>query len=271
MAITTLDGVIAGLRPLALPTLKSGSTMGAANALRMHSYSYVNGVPAAATAPTPGVNGQAVTPANFNGALPRVNPVAPDLAYVGRVTGACSQVGALWLIDRLWHNSGLSPTLTTAQTMTPVALPSRDNNGTGDGEGVLAALEWSGVGGAGTPTVTISYTNSDGVAGRTATLTGLTAPPVGTVEVFSLQAGDKGVRSVQSLTQSATRTSGTYHLVLFRPVTILVTPVANAAFDADPITGGMARIFDDAALQWWLTQSATTGASISCTLRETVG
>lgn len=271
MAITTLDDVIAGLQPLAMLTAKSGSTMATSSPFRAHSFSYVAGIPNTATAPAPGVNGQAVTPAIFNGALPRTNPTSPALAYVGRVTGASTQVGAFWLIDRLWHNSGLSTTLTTAQAMTPVAIPARDNTGTTDGVGVMAALEWSVVGGAGTPTVTISYTNQAGVAGRTATLAAIGTPAVGTVEIFNLQAGDTGIRSVQSLTQSATRTSGTYHLVLFRIVSILNIPVANAHFDLDPITGGMERIYDDSALQWWFQQSTTTSAAVTCSLRETQG
>ena len=268
MAITTLDGVIAGMQP-PVPLLKSGITMAAVGALRGYTPWYVAGSPGAATANAAGVNGAAVS-APQAGQIPRSNPVSGN-GYLARLAMQSSQPGSLWLIDRLWHNSGLSVTATTAQAITPAALPARSADGTANGAGVMAAVEWSATGGAGTPTVTLTYTDQDGNTGASATLTGVTTPPVGTFEIFSLGAGDTGVRAPTSFIQNATRTSGTMHLVLFRLLAHVDVTAANVGSAIDALTGGMPRIFNDSVLQLVWIPSATTAAVLAGSFVETQG
>lgn len=273
MAITTLDQAAAGMRP-AFAFAKAGITPAAVGALRAYTHWYATGVPGAATAPAIGVNGEAVTPAlaNTAGRISRANPTGGQFAYLGRLSAISSIGGALWLVDRLWQNSGLSTTLTTSQAITPAALPTgRDLNGAASGHGVLAAIEWSGTGGAGTPTATITYTNQDGVTGRTATLASVATPPIGTFELFSLQAGDTGIRSIQSFQWSATHTSGAFHLVLFRLVAALELPSNNMGVSVDFLTSGAPRIFDDSVLQTLLFLQSTSAANLILTHTETHG
>ena len=272
MAITTRDQALAGMRPLQ-PIMKTGIGMAAVGvSQRGYTPWYVGAVPGASTANAAGVNGAALTPASSNveGRIPRTNPTGGASAYIATLGGIASQAGTLWVIDRLWHNSGLSVTSTTAQAMTPVALPARDNAGTTNGDKVFAAIEWSTTGGAGTPTVTLTYTNQAGTAGQTGTFTGVTAPPVGTFEVFSLASGDTGVRAPTSLIQSATRTSGAMNLVLFRVIAALPM-LANLPTAIDVLTGGRPQVLDDSIQQLVWFPSVTTAWNVTATISETHG
>lgn len=274
MPITTLDGAIAGMQP-PQPIMKVGATMAAVASQRAYTPWYAAGNPGASTATAIGVNGEAVTPAlgSTGGRILRTNPSAGVDAYVARLAANATSAGTLWLIDRLWQNSGLSVTATTGQAITSATLPARDNNGTTNGAGVMAAVEWSATGGAGTPTVTLRYNDQDGNAG-VGTLTGVTTPPVGTFEVFTLGAGDTGIRSLtaaDAFQQSATRTSGTMHLVLFRVLAQIEVTSANIGNAIDVLTSGMPRIYDNSVLQLVWFPTATTATTITGQYIETQG
>jgi hypothetical protein len=268
MAITTLDGAIAGFQA-PVPFTKTGITMSAAGAMRGYTPFYVAGNPGAATAPSSGINGAAVS-SPLAGQIPHTNPGSGN-AYLARLSVASSTPGTLWLIDRLWANSGLSVTSTTAQAITPATLPSRDGAGGTNGANVMAAIEWSATGGAGTPTVTLTYTDQDGNTGATGTFTGVATPPVGTFEIFTLAAGDTGIRAPTSFIQSATRTSGTMHLVLFRVLAMVEVTAANIGNAIDALTGGMPRLYDGTVPQLVWFPSATTAVNLTGTYIETHG
>lgn len=269
MAITTLDGALAGMQ-IPKPIIKAGITMAAVGAMRAYTPWYVAGNPGAATASSAGVNGEAVTGNSVAGQIPRTNPASGN-AYLARLSINSSVAGTMWLIDRLWQNSGLSTTLTTAQAISPVSLPSRSGDGTANGAQVMAAVEWSATGGAGTPTVTLTYTDQDGNTGATGTFTGVTTPPVGTFEIFTLAAGDTGIRAPTSFIQSATRTSGTMHLVLFRILAQVEVSSANIANAIDVLTSGMPRLYDGTVPQLLWFPAATTAVNLMGSYTETHG
>lgn len=272
MAITTLDGAIAGMQA-PVPLVKVGIATAAVGAMRGYSPWYANGNPGASVANAAGVNGDAVTPADgtaVQGRIPRTNPGAGN-AYLARLGISASTAGTLWLIDRLWHNSGLTVTSTAAQAITAATLPARSGDGTTNGANVMAAMEWSATGGAGVPTVTLTYTDQDGNAGNTGTITAVASPPVGTFEIFTLAAGDTGIRAPTSFIQSATRTSGTMHLVLFRVLAQVEVTAANIGNAIDALTSGMPRIYDDSVLQLVWFPSATTATNFIGQYIETQG
>lgn len=271
MAITTLDGAIAGMQA-PQPFMKTGITMAAVASQRAYTPWYAAGNPGASTATTIGVNGEAVTPAlgSVGGRILRTNPGSGN-AHLARLAAQANFTGTLWLIDRLWQNSGLSVTSTTAQAISPATLPSRDNAGTTNGAAVMAAIEWSATGGAGTPTVTLTYTDQDGNTGATGTFTGVASPPVGTFEIFTLAAGDTGIRAPTSFIQNATRTSGTMHLVLFRVIAQIEITTANIGNAIDVLTSGMPRIYNDSVLQLVWFPTATTATTIVGQYIETQG
>lgn len=265
MAITTLDGIVAGMQA-PQPIFKVGTVPEAAG--QYHSHFYAVGRPGAAAAPTPGVGGAALT--TDAGQIPFTNPPAGN-TYLARLDFSSSVVCKVLLCDRLWHNSGLSVTLTSSQTVNSVAWPARSLDGTANGDGVLIGLEWRVVSGAGTPVCTLGYTNQAGTAGRTATFTGLTASNVGTFMIWPLDAGDTGVRSIQTYQQSATWTSGTLHLVAFRVLAMLDLPVANVGNSLDALSGGLPRLYNDTVP--WIVQlaAAATATNLSGTMIVTQG
>lgn len=241
MAIGSVDQLIAGMQPgrefmkVTTPSLTAG---------RPQSLFYLAGNPGAAAAPTPGVAGAALT--SYAGQLIFGNPAAGN-AYLARFSAAATIPGQLLLCDRLWHNSGLSPTNLSAQTINSVAWPARDANGSTDGDGVLIGVEVSSAMGSGTPTITMNHTNQAGTASRTAQniLPTAASAPAGAFFPFGLQAGDSGVRSIQDITLSVTWTSGTFHLVAYRVLARLDLTLANTPGALDAVTGGMPKAWDN--------------------------
>ena len=240
MAITTLDGAIAGFSaPRAFqknitPTLVAG---------RPWSLWGLAGNPGAGSFDTT-LNGVTLSSAQ-NGQLPWSDP-ASGSKYLARFVGAATIAGTLILADRLWHNGGYTITSTSAQNSTTPTWPSRDIAGATSGDGVLLGLEISSATGAGTPTITIAYTNQSGTGSRSATnvLTTVASSAAGSFYQIGLQAGDTGVRSVQSLTLSATWTSGTMNLVAYRQICALQLSAANASFAVDLVTSGMPKMYN---------------------------
>ena len=240
MAITTLDLALAGMKP---PGYFSKAVSGTLVAGRPFSPFYLAGVPGAAAAPAPGLGGANLT--SYAGQL--AIPAASGNTHLARFSGVSSaQAGMLLLCDRLWHNSGFTITSTGAQTINSAAWPARDMNGSTNSVGVLLGVEISSATGAGTPTITVSYTNDANTSGRTGTnsVATVASSAAGTFYPIGLAAGDTGVRSVQTLTLSATWTSGTMHLVAYRVLATLELAAAGIPNAVDALTSGMPRCYD---------------------------
>lgn len=232
MAITTLDGLIAALQPTQ-PLLKASFTGQAAG--QLHSSLYLAGLPGAAAAPSPGLNGTTLT--SYAGQIPFPATVASTSIYLASMDATqAGNIGGVMLCDRLWHNSGAVVTTTTAQSITFSGLPARDNTGTTNGAGVQLAIEVTTATTNGSPVtnMTASYTNSAGTAGQTATVTSFPANAVaGTFVPFNLAAGDLGVRSVQSITLGTSLVTGAVSLVCYRVIAVIPTPTANVSGGQD--------------------------------------
>ena len=81
---------------------------------------------------------------------------------------ATTMPAVFMLVDLMGFYPITTVTTTGAQTLNnTVTLPSRDRTGTANGVGVQAFLTPSTVMGAGTPTVTLTYTNAAGTGSRT--------------------------------------------------------------------------------------------------------
>lgn len=259
MAITTLDGALAGMQ---YPRTFAKAATGTMVAGRPHSLFYLAGQPGAAVAPTPGMAGAALT--TYAGQIPFTNPVSGN-TYLARFQGQATIAGTLVLADRLWHNSGIAVTTTTAQTVNSVAFPARDVAGTTNGDGVLIGLEVSTATGAGAATPTISYTNQSNTSGKTGAMVVpyVAASIAGTFYPFTLAAGDTGVRSIQSVTLGVSMTSGAIHLVAYRELARLELTAANVPNAIDAITSGFPRLFDNTVPFIFFIPSTTTTSNIS--------
>jgi hypothetical protein len=258
MAVLTLDDAVGGARPPE-DVSKTGTTMEAVGV--HHSMAYATGRPGAATAPSAvALGGAALT--TFPGQIPFVNPIPGDETRLFRLVLTSSQISGLFLYDRLWHNGSIVVTTTTAQTVTSVAWPARDRDGSANGEGVQVAIEVSvaTTNAAAIANMALSYTNSANVAGRTATIASFPATAVaGTWVIFQLQAGDTGVRSIQSLTIGTSLLTGTVHLVAFRLLATLSVIAANAGDKVDFVTGGAVKLYDNTVPFLFVLPSSTTG------------
>ena len=277
MASNTLDAGFAGTRP---PFRYAKGVTATLVAGRPTSLWALTG------APGPGgfdatLNGVVLSSsaAQVAGQLPHTDPASGE-SRLWRFSGVSSaQAGVLSLFDRLWHNGGFTITSITAQAITSPAWPSRcptsaaDETASVNGYGVQLAVEVSAAVGAGAPTITISYTNEAGVAGRTATnvLATVASPVAGTVHFMGLQAGDLGVRSVQSLTLSATWTSGTINLVAYRPITDLELAGVGVPNAVDALTSGRPREYNGVVPWLVFTPSTTSPTSLSGIYLETQG
>jgi hypothetical protein len=258
MAITTLDGAIAGFQPprsfykAITPTMVAG---------RPQSLWGLAGNPGAGA--FNGTLDGTTLVAPVNGQLPFTDPVSGN-SYLARFIAQATVAGTFILCDRLWHNGGFTITSTSAQSITSPTWPARDAAGATNGDGVLLGMEISAATGSGSPTITASYTNQAGTASRSATNVIATAASsaAGAFYPIGLQAGDTGVRSVQSITLSATWTSGTMNLVAYREIARVESILAQTANAIDILTSGMPRIYDDSVLFLIFIPTTTTASVI---------
>lgn len=275
MAITDLNGIVAGMRP---PQFIAKAVTATLVAGRPASLWSLGGSPGAGNFDTT-LNGVTLSSSSslVNGQIPHYDPASGN-SYLARLTGQATQAGQLLLLDRIWHNGGYTITSTSAQNSTTPTWPSRcPTSGTDDtpattGQGVLLAVEVSAATGAGTPTITISYTNQAGTASRTATNVQATvaSSAIGATYFIGLQAGDTGVRSVQSLTLSATWTSGTINLVAYRLLAALDLQalVPNAI---DFLTAGGPRLYNGVVPWLVFIPNTTTATLVTGSYVETQG
>ena len=244
MPITSLSNVVAGFQ---YPRFFGKAMSGTLTVGRPHSYWAVAGVPGVGTYDTT-LNGVVLSSSSapVNGQLHCSDPVSGN-QHLSTLIANANVSGVLLVLDRLWHNGGFTITSTSPQTLTSPTWPARDATGTTNGEGVLCAVEVSAATGAGTPTLTVEYTNQAGTAGRTATnwvaATGATSI-AGTMYPIGLQSGDTGIRSIQSLTLSATWTSGTINLVAYRVLGVLNISTAAGGGIINAASGGLGQMFN---------------------------
>jgi hypothetical protein len=281
MAIASLDAALAGARPsVAFGKVATGALI----AGQPRSLWYLAGNPGAGAAAA-NTAGGVVTTSSTAGALSHGNPASGEAHLMTLTAGSSGQAGTLLLCDRLLQiqgNSGgtaIDETLTTSQTINSTTLPARcptsatDDTPSTNGYGTLVGVEVAAATGAGTPTITIGYTNDAGTTSRTATnLDAATATAaVGSFYRISRQAGDTGVRSIQTYQQSATWTTGQVNLVMYQVLAAIPLIAAGVPSQADLFALGLPRIYNNACLFWLFVPSTTTTGIISGVMSETHG
>lgn len=195
------------------------------------------GFPGAWSPGTPGINGRVTngTTAADNGCIPIKNP----------------SVGANYL--------------TEIQMASPLVVPLMSRAGS-DGVVIACAVvvvTTANTNAAAIANATVSYTNSDGVAGRTATLSAIAGsqipatPVIGTIVWFNLAAGDKGVRSIQSITLGTSLGAGAVSLMIARDIAMIGTTIPNVS--AQKVIGAPGiRLYNGTCMLHCVMASATT-------------
>lgn len=242
MAITTLDALVAGLTSGQRKAWQKAAQGGGASGGYVSAYK-TGGTPAGAATPPTGT-GEIPTNATA-GALPFTNPSGGQLAYLAQFSAACHTTGTVTLYDRLWHNSGLSGTTLTAQTVNSLALTRPDANG----NDVECWLECNTATGTTARTLTVSYTDAANGAGRAGTIAIPANMLAGRMIPMTNQSGDYGVKSIQSATLSAsTGTAGDFGLVLLRRIADIPMLVSDSGVDRDAFALGLPQIYSGACL-----------------------
>jgi len=258
MAITTLDQAIAGMKypqefiKAVTPTLVAG---------RPHSLLYLGGTPGASAHQNVGLTGTGLT--SLAGQIPFQNPVSGN-TYLARLQAAATIPGTLMLCDRLW-NGNMIPITGGTGTVNSGLFPARDANGLTDGTQVLLACEIGLTGtAAGTPTITVGYTNTSGTVERVATnvIATVASSAIGAFYPIGLQAGDAGVRSIQYFNLSATWTSGIAMLVAYRVLARLELMSAFVPNAIDALTAGFPRLYNNTVPFLVFIPSTTTASNI---------
>lgn len=187
--------------------------------------------------------------------------VLPSEKYLRKMTTMANAATALpmntILCDYLLFYPFIDEGTTDAQIMTnTLSLPRYTD---GKGVQVMAILTNAGTGGQ---QFFFTYTNSDGVAGRTSqTVTMNTSTVVGNVigsntaianasnPFIGLQLGDSGVRSIESVTMLGVDT-GLFALVLIKPLAQHCFREVTVPYEKDYLvpTTDLVRIYDDAFL-----------------------
>jgi hypothetical protein len=173
-----------------------------------------------------------------------------------RINTSTYGAAAMMVVDLLNVSGGLNATVhTTPQT---TGLPTAALTRYTSGEGVMAGIVIYTIIGSTATTVTISYTNSAGVSGRTSTATsfgGSGFREVGVLIPIPLQAGDTGIRSIESVTLagSTAGTAANFGVCLFKPLAMISLESATGAMPLDSVStgciiGSLAEIDPDACL-----------------------
>lgn len=222
-----------------------------------------------------GILSSTVLARSTDGGLYHGANVSPSTKYLRSVTCMTGTATALpmplILCDYLMVYPFVDMSLTDQQDMTNTNVLTRYTDG--KGVQVMAVLTNAGVGGQ---SFFFTYTNSDGVSGRTSqTVQMNTATAIGTIitsdistasrsgnPFIGLQSGDTGVRSIQSVTMLGADV-GLFALVLVKPLQWTAVNEITAPYEKDAllIGGDIPRIYDDAFLGFLALPRGTLAAT----------
>lgn len=242
-----------------------------------------SGFPGAYSLGAPGVNGwwvdasQATNAANPAGAAQagchRLENPASGNYYLTGIGLTTSVAHLVEVYDLIWYNTGIVVTTVGAQAIAMPAgsKPARDMYGTTNGDGwIPAVLVTAATTNAGAITnMTLSYTDSDGNAGNTATIASFPATAViGTLVPFQLAAGDRGARSIESITLGTSLVTGSISVVMLRKLASVPNPVINVGGIMNKLTSDPTgvKLYNGTALLTSYISSATTATTLAGTM-----
>lgn len=192
----------------------------------------IGGSPGGGSNPSPALEGQVPTK-DTAGAFPISNPSGGNTLYMFSFgIEATTRANCLMVYDRIWHVGGVGLNTTDAQAITGVTAPTRYSSGIGN----LIAIEVTTNGG-GTPAImTVSYTNTADQSGRSATVALPASIPGRRVCYLNLQAGDAGVKSIQSVSLSEAMGAGVANLFMLNSAALFpVSCIADQIVERDTL------------------------------------
>ena len=211
------------------------------------------GIPGAGAAPPAYTAGSGYTCDRTTvGALAQANGATQN--WLARLQAAMTQPGVLFIADRLWNCAGMGFAATTYTVTTPGALPARIAD---DGLGCELWVEQNVAAGSVTGTLTANYKNvaDDAKAGVIATL--VSSPVIGQMQPVPLQAGDTGIRSLVSVVNGGSWTSGSWGMTILKNYAQIEIPGIGYGQTHD-WSKVLAAIPDDACLFFYFLANGAT-------------
>ena len=250
MAITTLDGIIAG----ATQRLTMNKT---ANRTAVGSY----GVSVLDLAGNPGAGVLAgtstttgVVPTQALAGFPPINAFGVgNTGYITRVEASNIVSCRITLFDMLWKGGAYAFNAAVSGN-TPASFASRVPNGT-DFTGLQLWYEQVTASTL-VPSVNVAYLNESGEDKTTGVIAMPLAMIVGRMHKIPLAPGDKGIQGVTGVTATVA-SAGTFNLLVLRHLDECRIRVANDAVIHDALSTGMPIIFEDSALMMIVTPDST--------------
>ena len=258
MAITTVDGLVAAATQRVRITKTASATTVAA---QWSSLLDVAGAPGAGSLAV-GNTTTGVVPTDATTGFPGIfNFGSGNSGYLAKVAWGGTVAARLCVFDRLWHAGSVA--MNSLGTTTFSSQPSYLGRPIdGAGVGVEIWLEINAAVSATATTIAVGYTNSDGTSGHTTGATpSLSGYATRRLYQLPLQAGDRGVQKIDSVTVGGTvATTGTFNVIAAR--TLFDQARVRVANDASMVGWDqtlLPPVFEDSAL--WLTTAADSTAS----------
>lgn len=199
-----------------------------------------------------------VVPTDATTGFPVIHPFAPGATgYISRVVGEGAADMRLHIFDLLWKGGAYNFNANTTGN-TPASYASRVPNA--DYKGLQIWVEQV-TNATGNQSVSVTYTNQDGTAGRSTGTVVLGSPTAGRIYQMPLQAGDTGVQGVTGVVGTVA-TAGTFNVLVMRPLWMgrvrMAPSVPTLTNGADNLL--MVQVFVDSAL-YFLASSDTSNLS----------
>lgn len=187
----------------------------------------------------------------------------PIAAFAGGATGYLAQVDfgssaacRLMLADVLFKAGAYAFNANTTLASQPsyaARLPGGDYKNTELWFEAVTAF-------TGNPTVVITYTNQDGVTGKSTTFAPGLAPIASRAFPVPLAAGDTGIQKIESVVGSVA-TVGTFNMLVLRPLWQGRVRVTNDGDTHGLDKTGMPQVFDDSAIGLFAAMDSTTSGA----------
>lgn len=218
MAITTLDGLIGGTKGAGF-IFKNGSKPAVAAGF-WASYFAATAIPGAGTLAVGNTTTGVIPTEATSGAMAFADPSGGANSYIMGASVTSTISGVVMIYDRVWHGGAYTPTsgAYSGATGTTLDRPS-DGAGCEIWAEIVTALS------AASHTVTITYDDRSNNS-STASVVLAASAPIARMYPATLEAGDSGVQHITAISGSASPPTGTFNLVILRPL-LRVGVVAN--------------------------------------------
>lgn len=265
MAITTMDGLVAGLG--ASETLywyKTTSTTTVAG--YDLSFWYLGGFPALPSIPS----SVAVACTSTEAGAPTMTIVSTDKYYVGAADIVATALQTFTLNDRLYHCGGLVGNSTSLQSFTVTSTVAMDNGRCSTACPTEWWVEVYTTLGTAASSCYFDVTYTDGSTGVIAQTWGSTMRQSRLLRIQSTQ--NKIIQTIHGATlQVTTGTAGSWGVTVGRPLFSMTCPAANQGVAYDFAQIGLPQLSSRACLWWRACEAATASGVVQAKVQIIAG